>query len=122
MKRLCFFFFLLLSTYYGLGQGTARKAGRTPAPDSVTAPTSLKYSDPSVFQQFFLGTNYRAVWSTPVKAPVLRLSQTGLTIEELGGGQQTKSLQLADKEGREWALRSVDKDVTFALPKLLRHT
>lgn len=90
--------------------------------DSVTAPVSLKYKDPSLFKRFFLGRNYREVWSTPVTFPVFRIKETGLKIEELGGGQQTKSLQLEDQQGREWALRTVDKDVEKALPKFLRHT
>lgn len=90
--------------------------------DSVTAPVSLKYKNPSLFKRFFLGRNYREVWSTPVTFPVFRIKETGLKIEELGGGQQTKSLQLEDQQGREWALRTVDKDVEKALPKFLRHT
>lgn len=90
--------------------------------DSVTVPVSLKYKDPSLFKRVFLGRNYREVWSTPVTFPVFRIKETGLTIEELGGGQQTKSLQLVDKQGREWALRTIDKDVEKALPKFLRHT
>lgn len=92
------------------------------SPDSVTVPVSLKYKDPSFFKRLFLGRNYRDVWSTPVTFPVFRIKETGLTIEELGGGQQTKSLQLEDKQGREWALRTIDKDVEKALPKFLRHT
>jgi hypothetical protein len=90
--------------------------------ESVTAPASLKYKDPSLFKRFFLGRNYRAEWETPVTFPVFRIKETGLKIEELGGGQQTKSLQLEDAQGREWALRTVDKDVEKALPKFLRHT
>jgi hypothetical protein len=90
--------------------------------DSVRVPASLKYKDPSLFKRFFLGRNYREEWATPATFPVFNLKATGLTIEELGGGQQTKSLQLEDKQGREWALRTVDKDVEKALPKFLRHT
>lgn len=90
--------------------------------DSVTAPVSLKYSDPSLFKKFLLGRNYREIWETPVTFPVFRIKELGLTIEELGGGQQTKSLQLKDKQGREWALRTVDKDVEKALPRFLQHT
>lgn len=100
-------------------QAQTRPAGSR---DSVTAPVSLKYKNPSIFKRFFLGRNYREVWSTPVTFPVFRIKETGLKIEELGGGQQTKSLQLEDPQGREWALRTVDKDVEKALPKFLRHT
>ncbi|MGV3656993.1 MAG: hypothetical protein ACO1NX_03530 [Chitinophagaceae bacterium] len=46
----------------------------------------------------------------------------GFTIDKLGGGQQTKSLRLRDAEGREWALRTIDKDVEGALPKWLQNT
>ena len=34
-----------------------------------------------------------------------------LPLKELGGGQQTKSLRLLDKNGQEWVLRTTDKDV-----------
>jgi hypothetical protein len=95
---------------------------RYTATDSALAPTSLKYANPSIFKRIFMGKNYRQVWSTPIKAPVFHFSKSGLKIEELGGGQQTKSLQMADKNGRQWVLRTVDKDVTLALPKPLRHT
>lgn len=93
-----------------------------PSSDSVTVPTSLKYKNPSFFKRLFLGKNYRAEWSTPVTVPVFYFSKSGLKIKELGGGQQTKSLQLEDKNGKKWVLRTVDKDVTLALPKWLRGT
>jgi hypothetical protein len=90
--------------------------------DSITAPVSLKYKDPSLLKRLFLGKNYRTVWQTAVTFPVFRIKELGLTIEELGGGQQTKSLQMEDKLGREWVLRTVDKDVEKALPAYLRNT
>ncbi|HEU4469606.1 MAG TPA: hypothetical protein VFR58_00860 [Flavisolibacter sp.] len=73
-------------------------------------------------RKFFTGANYRQEWTVPVKMPVFRLEQSGLIIEEMGGGMQTKSLKLKDKEGREWALRSVDKFVKKAMPPALRNT
>ena len=90
--------------------------------DSVTVPTSLKYKNAGIFKKLFLGRNYRTEWSTPVRVPVFYFSQSGLKIKELGGGQQTKSLQLEDRNGKKWVLRTVDKDVTLALPKGLRGT
>lgn len=93
-------------------------------PDSVTAAASNKYGDPSFFKKIFLGTNYRKEWTTPVKMPVFYVNKEkgGFTIIEMGGGQQTKSLQLKDKQGNEWALRTVDKEVEGALPKGLRNS
>lgn len=90
--------------------------------DSVSIAASDKYSDPSFLKKLLLGKNYRQEWETPVNLPVFNIKEHGLKIEELGGGQQTKSLQLKDRQGREWVLRTVDKDVEKALPKFLRHT
>lgn len=88
--------------------------------DSVSVAASYAYSQPSLLRKFFMGNNYRKEWETPVKLPVLNLSKLGLSVKELGGGRQTKSLRLVDKDSTEWALRTVDKDVRPALPKILR--
>lgn len=90
--------------------------------DSVTWQASTKYADPSFFKKLFLGKNYRKEWETPVKLPVFHLKAMGFKIKELGGGQQTKSLKLLDKSGKEWALRTIDKDVEKALPPFLQNT
>jgi len=84
-------------------------------PDSAIQQASGQYSRPSLLGRLLLGTNYRAVWEAPVKAPVFRLSRSGLTPEELGGGQQTVSLTLEDARGKEWVLRAIDKDVSRVL-------
>jgi hypothetical protein len=91
-------------------------------PDSVMASASEKYKDISLIKRLFIGTNYRKVWSTEVKIPVFHLPQSGMKIIELGGGQQTKSLKLEDQKGREWSLRTVDKDAAGAIPKPLKGT
>ena len=51
----------------------------------------------------------------------LQKQQGGFTIKELGGGQQTKSLRLLDKNGQEWVLRSTDKDVSKALEVIIKN-
>lgn len=92
--------------------------------DSIIKPASKKYSNMSFVKRLFLGRNYRREWATPVKMPVFDIAkvQGGLTVGELGGGQQTKSLRLKDKNGVEWVLRSVDKDVDKAIQPHLRKT
>lgn len=90
--------------------------------DSATGAASLKYKNPSFLKRLFLGKNYRTTWAAPVTLPLFHLRRMGFTIKELGGGQQTKSLQLVDKNGHEWALRTIDKDVEKALPPVLRNT
>src|SRR5687768_12050693 len=76
--------------------------------DSVTVAASELYHPPSFFSKLFLGSNYREVWATPVNVPVFRLSE-GFEITGTGGGHQTKSLELKDRDGNKWVLRSVDK-------------
>lgn len=90
--------------------------------DSVITSASTKYKKPSIIKKIFIGNNYRDEWSQDVKMPVFRLYETGMKVIELGGGQQTKSLKLEDKNGMEWALRTVDKDATGAVPEFLRGT
>ena len=90
--------------------------------DSVVFAASSQYGNTSFLKRLIMGSNYREVWSQPVKLPVFHLKQQGFTIKELGGGQQTKSLQLKDTKGRNWALRTVEKDVEKALPIPIRNT
>jgi hypothetical protein len=72
----------------------------------------------------FLGKKQRDLWTTPVRAKVFDYgtAKGGLTPEEFGGGDQTISLKLKDPQGKGWALRSVNKDQKFALPKALQIT
>jgi hypothetical protein len=98
------------------------KAASSVFKDSVVTPASTRYGKSSFLTHFFLGKNYRKEWSTPVKLPVFNITKLGLKIKELGGGQQTKSLRLIDKNEKEWVLRTVDKDVEKAVPTLLRNT
>jgi hypothetical protein len=75
-------------------------------------------------RKIITGTNYRKEWITPVSVPVLDISkeQGGLKPVRLGGGKQTKSLRLEDKDGREWTLRSIEKFPDAAIPPDLRQT
>lgn len=91
--------------------------------DSVLAPASLQYRKSGVVRRSLLGDNYRAEWSTPVmfKEFNIRKEKGGFEIIGRGGGKQTKSLTLLDKDGREWALRTLDKDAEKILPENLRN-
>jgi len=70
------------------------------------------------------GEHYRKEWSTPVKFKIVMLDTLagGLTPYESGGGRQSKSLRLKDKDGREYVLRSVDKSFGKALPEIYQGT
>ena len=74
--------------------------------------------------RFFWGSHYRKEWTTPVKVPVINLDSIagGLTATEQGGGRQTKTLRLEDSRGKEYVLRSVNKDYRGALPEIAQGT
>ncbi len=92
--------------------------------DTAVISASDKYKSPRGLRETFLGENYRKEWSEPVAMKVfnIRKEKGGFTIKSLGGGKQTKSLKLIDKNGKEWALRGIDKDPEAALPANLRGT
>ncbi len=90
------------------------------AADSATVRVAAgpEYARGAVWR-FFWGTHYRALWATPVTVPVLRLATAvpgGLVILQAGGSYQSHTLRLRAASGREFVLRSVDKDASTALP------
>lgn len=95
-----------------------------PYTDYYTTPASEQYKKASALKRLVLGNNYRNLWSQPVQLKVFRLKEEhgGFTIKSMGGGKQTKSLTLEDKNGKEWSLRTIDKDPELALPENLRNT
>lgn len=90
--------------------------------DSVTVAVNKKYDSISSFHRFFAGENYRKEWATPIHLKVFRVNNEmgGFSIGKLGGGKQTKSLRLTDKKGKEWTLRTVDKDPAGVVPDFLK--
>ncbi len=87
--------------------------------DSITVAANKNYAKASAVKRFFNGNNYRNIWAEPVKLKVFRLNEEmgGFTITGVGGGHQTKSLKLKDKDGKEWSLRTINKDITKILPQ-----
>ncbi len=98
------------------------------APDTFKDSTITLALGPSykknVFHRWVWGKRHRDLWKTPVEFEVLDLAteKGGLTPVKRGGGMQTKSLRLIDKNGHEYNLRSVNKEPATALPKVLRKT
>lgn len=92
--------------------------------DSMTIRANPKYDRVGRIQRVFFGENYRKEWDLPTTVPVIRVSDIagGLTPLQLGGGMQSNSLRLADKTGKEWIIRSVNKNPDPLLPEDLRHT
>lgn len=92
--------------------------------DSITVSVHPSYDKPGKFHRFLFGENYRKEWAAPTRLPVLRISalQGGLKPLQLGGGMQSRSLRLADPQGKEWVIRSVEKIPDALLPPELRGT
>ncbi len=92
--------------------------------DSVTVAVNPRYNQISKVHTMFAGKNYRKEWAQPVHLKVFDITKEmgGMEITDLGGGRQTKSLKMQDKNGTKWTLRTVDKDPQGAVPEALKGT
>ena len=74
--------------------------------------------------QSLWGHNYRIEWATPVSFPILKLDNAfgGLKPLKEGGGHQSKSLHLKTKDGKLYAMRSVNKSLKVILPEIAQNT
>ena len=74
------------------------------------------------FKRLWLGNNYREEWITPIEIPHFQFrNESGkMEIIRVGGNFQTRTLVLEDKLGKEWVLRSIDKDASSRIPEILR--
>ena len=73
----------------------------------------------SGFKEFWLGSQYRTMWATDIKTPIIDLKNTlnGLTPIKKGGGMASNSLRMSDPDGKHFILRSINKDYTKLLPE-----
>ncbi|MEM1408400.1 MAG: hypothetical protein AAGG59_16575, partial [Bacteroidota bacterium] len=85
--------------------------------DSVNRGISNFYKT-SAIGEMLLGQHHRKLWSTKVDLPVFNGLDT-LTFVKTGGGQQTTSVELKDRNKKRYAFRSVNKDNSNALPSFL---
>jgi hypothetical protein len=76
----------------------------------------IEYNKGFVHHIFF-GFHHRKTWSAPVRVPVLDLGKAGLKPLKKGGSRETSNLRMTDREGREWVIRSVNKDLANAIPE-----
>ena len=76
------------------------------------------------FKKRLFGENYRQEWQQDIEVPVfdIGLEHGGLKIVQRGGGQQTKSLRLEAKDGKQYVLRSIEKYAEGAIPSFLVNT
>jgi hypothetical protein len=110
---------------------TAPSSAQTVARD-VTGPQALQAIDTTLgaryraggLHRLLFGTRYRALWTTPVRVPILDLRRHagGLRPLERAGGKQTRSLRFVGADGREYVVRAADLDVGPKLPPELQGT
>ena len=99
---------------------------QTPVADTATYKCVVAgpaYKRPS-FYQWLWGRNHRVEWTTPVRVPVLKLDTAfgGLVPYKIGGGNESKSLRLRTKEGKEYTLRSINKSRDDVIPPAVKGT
>ncbi|MDB5223019.1 MAG: hypothetical protein JWN83_1686, partial [Chitinophagaceae bacterium] len=78
----------------------------------------------SSFYQWLWGKNYRKEWTTPVTFPIAKLDtlRGGIVKYKVGGGHQSKSLHLKNKQDKEYALRTVNKSLKVLIPPIFYNT
>ncbi|HEX6071049.1 MAG TPA: BamA/TamA family outer membrane protein [Longimicrobiaceae bacterium] len=91
--------------------------------DSVTVVAGPAY-EAGDLHRWLLGNGYRDLWVTPIRVQVLDLDREagGLTAVERGGNVQTMGLRFRAADGSEYNFRSVDKELTPALPPFAQET
>ena len=86
--------------------------------DSSILVAAGEHYQKSQFHNFFFGKHQRELWTLPVQMKVFDIGSEkgGFTIIKSGGSMQTLNLRLKSKDGKEYVLRSIDKDQSKALP------
>ncbi|TCJ14532.1 hypothetical protein EPD60_11140 [Flaviaesturariibacter flavus] len=117
-----FFLLLFAAPLLAGAQQTTVLEGPTGQPPRARVVAGPEYKNGKT-HRFLLGRHYRNEWAQPTWVPVLSMDTLGgLTPVEQGGGRQTKTLRLKDAQGRQYVLRSVDKNYGGALPEITHGT
>ena len=89
--------------------------------DSVTVAANTLY-EASPLKKVMQGKQFREAWATPITVPIAFLDtlKGGLKVIEQGGGKQTHSIELEDKLGIRYTLRSLSKDPEKLVPYLAK--
>jgi hypothetical protein len=92
--------------------------------DTIKTVVAGKQYKRSVWHNIFWGRHYRKEWAQPVtvKSMLLDTAKGGLIVTEKSGSRQSKGLRLKNKAGKEYVLRSIDKDFGNGLPDIFDGT
>lgn len=88
--------------------------------DSLDIAASTYY-EANTLKKIMQGEHYRDAWATSVRVPIVYLDTLlgGLTVVDVGGGKQTKSLDLLSPDLIMYTLRSVNKDPGYFVSDFL---
>jgi len=88
-----------------------------PIPESVTVPLSEDDFERGKVWDFLWGDHYREAYNAEIEVPALDLNEYagGVKPVKRGGGFQTNSLRLEAEDGKQYVMRSIDKDATRTL-------
>lgn len=116
--------FTYTQSYQQVDVSQPTKLSKVITADSVITKVKPSFDSVSRFHRYLFGDNYRKDYAMDIKLPVIRISEIegGLKPTQLGGGNQSRSLRLVDKNGKEYVLRSVEKYPEVLLPQGLRNT
>lgn len=92
--------------------------------DSFTAAANKNMARSGFLSRLLIGKNYRQLWSTPVKMKVLHLDKDngGMRLTGIGGGHESRSLQLKDANGKKWIFRTSNKNLNAVIPEGFQET
>jgi hypothetical protein len=78
----------------------------------------------SGYHNFFWGKHYRKEWGTPIRVNNFYIDTAygGLEVVKESGSRQSMGIRLKSKAGKEYVLRSVDKDFGNGLDSIYRGT
>jgi hypothetical protein len=82
--------------------------------DSVTIPVSRESFDKGKLWNLLWGEHYRDAYKAEISVPSLDMAAFNGGVEPVkrGGGYQTNSLRLEAKSGKQYTMRSIDKDAS----------
>src|SRR5436190_20615825 len=111
-----FFIAFMLFSFTARSQTTVVTDSPSVTGTTVVIP-GLKFKR-SGYHNFWSGKHYRKEWSTPVRVANFYLDTAlgGLVPTEESGSRQSQGLRLKNNNGKEYVLRSVDKDFGRAFP------
>ena len=125
--KILFFFLLVPSLLFGQNNNKS-ESDSLDLPDKVTSGSIRVTPGPeyeaSGFYELFMGSHWRDLWTTEIKADVLDLNKFGggLTPLKKGGSFQTKSLRFIGNDGKLYKFRSINKDPSQNLPPHLKNS